>query len=83
MGEVRHKKPTREVCSSVPERTKYEGSRRDLIGQQECELEVFIGWKPHARANVLSCVRRRTCALFTMACACFLEGSSRHGRHKL
>ena len=47
-GEARCRKPTRVVCPSAPERTKYGGRCRDLIGQPECGLEVLIGWEPRA-----------------------------------
>ena len=39
------------MCSGAPERTKYGGRWRDLIGQLECGLEVLIDWEPHARTH--------------------------------
>ena len=48
-GEVRRRKPTREVCSSAPDRTIYGSRCRDLIGQPEWGLGVLISWEPHAR----------------------------------
>ena len=44
-GETRRRKPTGEVCSSAPERSKNGGRWPDLISQ----LEAMIGWEPHAR----------------------------------
>ena len=50
-GEARRRTPTKEVCSSAPDRTIYGSRWRDPIGQPECGLEVLIGWEPHARAH--------------------------------
>ena len=48
---MQHMKPTREVCSSAPERTKYGGRWCHPIGQPECGLEALMGWKPHSRPH--------------------------------
>ena len=50
-GEARHRKPTREVRSSAPNRAEYGGRCRDLIGQSKCGLGALIGWEPPARAH--------------------------------
>ena len=50
-GEARRRKPTREVCSSAPDRTLYGSRCRDLIDQPECVLEVLIGWEPHTNGR--------------------------------
>ena len=39
------------MCSSAPDRPKFRGRWRDLIGQLECGLEVRIVWEAHARTH--------------------------------
>ena len=63
--EARRRKPTREVCSSAPDRTTYGNRCRDLIGQPEWGLEVLISWEPHGRSHA------RTDSLSTDACVLF------------